>query len=228
MLTKSMRWLVNGLRDSFTHDGRLRLPSKRGLWIFGAIMALVILGTVPQFAVDSYRVALDSGLTTTQALGQAVTTSALLLLVLAILGAVYLYVLSLLCSILIPDLVSMVRALWRGIVQIPAALRSCGQAIASAWRYVTSTPTRWRAMSADDKSFAKFMVLFMLVVATLGYFLWPTALTIYSWLPRWLQMSEWWMGALFIDVIMSTFAIAFIGPLLVSAVRLIRPRRRSP
>jgi hypothetical protein len=223
-----MRWLVNGLRNTITYDGRLRLPSKPVLWIFGAIFALLVLSTVPQSAVSFYEHAVAKGLTPTQAFGQATALSTILLLVLGLLGAVYLYVLSLVCSIVIPDLVSMWRALWRGIRQIPAALRACRETIASAWHYLTGIPGLWRALSPADKSFAKFMLFFMLVVAAVGYFLWPSALAIHSWLPRWLQMSEWWMGTLFIDVIMSAFAIAFVAPLLVSAVRLLRPRRRSP
>jgi hypothetical protein len=227
MVKQLLHKLVTAFRNSFTYDGRLRLPPKPVYLTFGAIMTLLLLSTFPQSAFDFYQVGLDRGLTPLHSVGQAFLLTALLLFALTVLGGSMLYLLSLLFSVVIPDLVSLLRAIWSGIQQIPAALVACRNGLTRAGQFVGSAPSRWRSMSADDKNFAKFMTVFFAVALAIGYVLWPFAHAAHSSLPHWMQSDEWWMGTLFIDTMMSVLSIAFIAPFVTGLLRLALKRRRN-
>ena len=189
---------------------RLALPPGRVTkWFWAIIVAL----SLPFMIIDTvglYDTAVAQGATFGDAALRALVGFFALGLAYGLLGGMLFFLVCLFTSVVIPDVVSGVRAVNNAARRTPAAWQRfredaaraasrVRQRTVSLLRVLTGIPVKVRAMTARDWLLTLYCVLAFALLAGMLWFAWGWAGVVVSWLPDWLFDDRRWFLQAIVD-----------------------------
>lgn len=189
---------------------RLALPSGRVTKWFWVIIVALSLPFIILDTASLYDTAIAQGATFGDAALRALVGFFALALAYGLLGGMLFFLVCLFTSVVIPDVVSGVRAVNDAVRSTPAAWQRfrenasratsrVRQRTVSFWRVLSGIPVKVRAMTARDWLFTLYSVLAFALLAGMLWFAWGWAGVVVSWLPDWLFDDRRWLLQAIVD-----------------------------
>lgn len=202
--------MKNWWRKILPAGERLALPPRhvtQWFWVAVAVLSL------PFMVLDTarlYDTAIAQGATFGDAALRAVAAFFALGLAYSMLGGMLFFLVCLTTSVLIPDVVSVARAVNGAVRRTPAVWRQFRDNVALAssrarqrtvafLRFFAGIPVMVRAMRARDWLFMLYCVFAILILAGMLWFAWGWAGVVVSWLPDWLFDDRRWFLQAIVD-----------------------------
>lgn len=213
---------------------RLALPPRRVTQWFWAVMAVLSLPFMILDTASLYDTAIAQGAIFGDAALRALAGFFALGLVYGLLGGMLFFLVCLFTSVVIPDVVSGVRAVNNAARRTPAAWQRFRENAARATsrvrqrtvsflRFLSGIPVKVRAMTARDWLFTLYCVLAFAILAGMLWFAWGWAGVVVSWLPDWLfDDRRWFLQAIvdwFICMIPWTLALSVLNAVFKAFIR---------
>jgi hypothetical protein len=185
------------------------MPPRRVTQWFWAIFALFSLPFMILGTAHTYDTAIAQGATFGDAALRALVGFFSLGLAYGIMGGMFFFLVALVTSVVIPDVMSGARSVNNAVRRAPAAWQRFRDNAAKArsrlrqgtvafFRYLAGVPVRVRAMTARDWLFTLFFVLSIAILALLFWLTWGWAGAVVAWLPDWLVDRDVWFTQLIV------------------------------
>lgn len=199
---------------------RFKAPSKKVLYVVGAIVAVLILATAPLAFVDAYNSTIHTGAGKDAALLRGCEAFGLV----SFLWVLQAGMLTLVGCVIVPDLIAMYRGIKSAVLGIPSAYRKTrdwlGRTSRATINGIRALPAKGRAllskvraMNSADWFGVFFTASALAIVAGLFYLNWGIAPHIQTRLPNWMMFAHGdIMDRILIDMFMSLFEFAFVMP----------------